>query len=67
VENNSIDETLRGTPHNVTTEMDLALWRLTSTAVNHRELLLSTPPGELATRYGRGAARVRARRLPTAV
>jgi pyruvate,water dikinase len=49
-----VDETLRGMPHNVTTEMDLALWRLASTAGERddvRELLLHTPPAELAARY----------------
>jgi rifampicin phosphotransferase len=46
-----VDETLRGMPHNVTTEMDLALWRLASAAAEHRDLLLHTPPPELATRY----------------
>jgi phosphohistidine swiveling domain-containing protein len=45
-----VDETLRGMPHNVTTEMDLALWRLTSAAGEHRDLLLHTPPAELAVR-----------------
>jgi phosphohistidine swiveling domain-containing protein len=46
-----VDETLRGMPHNVTTEMDLALWRLASAAGEHRDLLLHTPPPELASRY----------------
>jgi phosphohistidine swiveling domain-containing protein len=46
-----VDETLRGMPHNVTTEMDLALWRLASAAGEHRDLLLHTPPAELAVRY----------------
>jgi len=46
-----VDETLRGMPHNVTTEMDLALWRLAAAAGEHRELLLHTPPAELAARY----------------
>jgi phosphohistidine swiveling domain-containing protein len=46
-----VDETLRGMPYNVTTEMDLALWRLASAAGEHRELLLHTPPAELAERY----------------
>jgi len=49
-----IDETLRGMPHNVTTEMDLALWRLTAAARQHRELLLHTPPAELAARHHTG-------------
>ena len=46
-----VDETLRGMPHNVTTEMDLALWRLAAAAGEHRDLLLNTPPAELAARY----------------
>lgn len=46
-----VDETLRGMPNNVTTTMDLALWRLASAAGEHRDLLLNTPPAELATRY----------------
>jgi rifampicin phosphotransferase len=50
-----VDETLRGMPHNVTTEMDLALWRLASTAAEHRDLLLHTPTPELAARYLAGA------------
>ncbi|MEV4829827.1 PEP/pyruvate-binding domain-containing protein [Micromonospora sp. NPDC049257] len=46
---------LRGVPHNVTIEMDLALWALASAAREHRDLLLDTPPAELAARYLRGA------------
>ncbi len=46
-----VDETLRGMPHNVTTEMDLALWRLAAGAAAHRDLLLNTAPAELAARY----------------
>jgi pyruvate,water dikinase len=46
-----IDETLRGMPYNVTTEMDLALWELASAARAHRDLLLGAPPAELAARY----------------
>jgi rifampicin phosphotransferase len=46
-----VDETLRGMPYNVTTEMDLALWRLASAAGEHRDVLLHTPPAELAARY----------------
>jgi pyruvate,water dikinase len=46
-----VDETLRGMPNNVTTTMDLALWRLATAAGEHRDLLLNTPPAELATRY----------------
>ncbi|MEU8424439.1 PEP/pyruvate-binding domain-containing protein [Micromonospora sp. NPDC048835] len=46
---------LGGMPHNVTIEMDLALWRLAQGAGEHRQLLLDTPPAELAARYLRGA------------
>jgi pyruvate,water dikinase len=46
-----VDETLRGMPHNVTTEMDLALWRLATAAGEHRDLLRNTAPTELAARY----------------
>ena len=46
---------LAGMPHNVTIEMDLALWRLASGAGEHRDLLLGTPPDELAARYRAGA------------
>ena len=46
-----IHTVLSGMPHNVTIEMDLALWRLARQAAAHRELLLDTPPGELAARY----------------
>jgi phosphohistidine swiveling domain-containing protein len=50
-----VDETLRGAPYNVTTEMDLALWRLASAvAGEHRDLLLHTTPAELAARYPAG-------------
>ena len=46
-----VDETLRGMPHNVTTEMDLALWQLAAGAGEHRDLLVHTPPSDLAARY----------------
>ena len=50
-----VDETLRGAPHNVTMEMDLALWRLAAAvAGEHRDLLLHTPTPELAERYRAG-------------
>ncbi|MFC3382007.1 PEP/pyruvate-binding domain-containing protein [Couchioplanes azureus] len=49
-----IHTVLGGMPHNVTIEMDLALWRLATDAGEHRELLLGTAPGELAARYARG-------------
>ncbi|SDS94953.1 PEP/pyruvate-binding domain-containing protein [Actinoplanes derwentensis] len=46
-----IHTVLAGMPHNVTIEMDLALWRLAQDAATHKELLLNTPPDELAARY----------------
>ncbi|WP_344679600.1 PEP/pyruvate-binding domain-containing protein [Saccharopolyspora taberi] len=49
-----IASVLSGMPHNVTTEMDLALWRLASAVGPHRELLLNTAPDELAARYRQG-------------
>ncbi|MEV4244891.1 PEP/pyruvate-binding domain-containing protein [Streptosporangium canum] len=48
---------LRGLPHNVTTEMDLALWHLATRIRTDREaaaLLLGTPAAELADRFGDG-------------
>ncbi|MEV4183485.1 PEP/pyruvate-binding domain-containing protein [Streptosporangium canum] len=48
---------LRGLPHNVTTEMDLALWHLATRIRADREaasLLLGTPAAELADRFGGG-------------
>ena len=50
-----LDTVLGGLPHNVTTEMDLALWRLAADLDEpERELLRFTPPAELATRYQAG-------------
>lgn len=46
-----IHTVLGGVPHNVTIEMDLALWRLARGAGEHRRLLLDTPPAELAASY----------------
>jgi phosphohistidine swiveling domain-containing protein len=42
---------LGGMPHNVTIEMDLALWQVARHAAPHRELLLRTSPDELAAAY----------------
>ncbi|GHC96101.1 hypothetical protein GCM10007079_48270 [Nocardiopsis terrae] len=42
---------LGGMPYNVTTGMDLELWRLAEGAREHRELLTRTPPEELAERH----------------
>ncbi|MGN9891889.1 PEP/pyruvate-binding domain-containing protein [Micromonospora sp. L31] len=49
-----IHTVLGGMPHNVTIEMNLALWRLAQGAGEHRQLLIDTPPDELAARYLRG-------------
>ncbi|GAA3765306.1 PEP/pyruvate-binding domain-containing protein [Plantactinospora mayteni] len=49
-----IHTVLGGMPHNVTIEMDLALWRLAERASAHRELLSTTPPDELAARWRAG-------------
>ncbi|MEU4829304.1 PEP/pyruvate-binding domain-containing protein [Streptosporangium sp. NPDC023615] len=49
---------LRGLPHNVTTEMDLALWRLATRIRRDPEsaaLLLGTPAAELAGRFLAGS------------
>ncbi|MUL41453.1 pyruvate, water dikinase [Streptomonospora sp. PA3] len=42
---------LGGMPHNVTIEMDLALWQVSRRAAPHRELLLNTAPDKLAAAY----------------
>ncbi|QXV55747.1 PEP/pyruvate-binding domain-containing protein [Amycolatopsis sp. TNS106] len=49
-----LDIVLGGMPHNVTTEMDLLLWSVAVNARQHREVFLSTPPGELVARYRAG-------------
>jgi pyruvate,water dikinase len=49
-----IHRVLAGVPHNVTLEMDLALWRIARDAVGHRDLLTGTPSTVLAARYQRG-------------
>ncbi|MFY7068239.1 PEP/pyruvate-binding domain-containing protein [Nocardiopsis changdeensis] len=42
---------LGGMPHNVTLQMDLALWRMARKAEPYRERLLGTPPQELAAAH----------------
>jgi pyruvate,water dikinase len=49
-----IHAVLAGMPHNVTLEMDLALWRIARDAGEHRDLLLDTPPADLAALYRHG-------------
>ncbi|MFI6453138.1 PEP/pyruvate-binding domain-containing protein [Streptosporangium amethystogenes] len=52
-----LETVLRGLPHNVTTEMDLALWRLATRIREDGEaasLLLGTPAAELAERFHAG-------------
>ncbi len=53
-EEGEIETVLRGMPHNPTTEMNLALWKLASEAGEHRALLTATSPEELAARYRDG-------------
>ncbi|MFC0676112.1 PEP/pyruvate-binding domain-containing protein [Brachybacterium hainanense] len=49
-----VQAVMRGAPHNVTTQMDLALWDLADRARAHRSLLTTTPTAELAQRYRDG-------------
>jgi len=49
-----LNATLRGMPHNVTTQMDLKLWSVAQAARPHRDLLIGTEPDELAERFLRG-------------
>ncbi|NRQ36961.1 pyruvate, water dikinase [Nonomuraea sp. NN258] len=49
-----LDVVLGGMPYNVTTEMDLALWRIAVRAREHGDLFRATPPDELATMYRAG-------------
>lgn len=42
---------LGGMPHNVTIEMDLALWQVAQRARPYREIVSNTPPDELAGAY----------------
>nr|BFE77547.1 hypothetical protein GCM10020093_001480 [Planobispora longispora] len=51
-----LDAVLGGMPHNVTTEMDLALWGIAAGAREHRDLFLTTPPEELAAKYRAGSS-----------
>ncbi len=45
---------LAGMPHNVTIEMDLALWQVAQRAAPYREVLLATPPDQLAADHVAG-------------
>jgi rifampicin phosphotransferase len=45
---------LGGMPHNVTIEMDLALWQVARRAAPYREVLAGTPPDELAEAHLQG-------------
>ncbi|MGP3920453.1 PEP/pyruvate-binding domain-containing protein [Nonomuraea sp. 10N515B] len=49
-----LDHALGGMPHNVTTEMNLALWQVSRNALQHQDLFLATPPAELAERFRNG-------------
>ncbi|GIJ41151.1 phosphoenolpyruvate synthase [Micromonospora andamanensis] len=46
-----IHTVLGGMPHNVTIEMDLALWQVAQRATPYREILLHTPPDNLAAAH----------------
>ncbi|MFE0156286.1 PEP/pyruvate-binding domain-containing protein [Nonomuraea sp. NPDC059007] len=46
-----LDAVVAGMPYNVTTEMDLALWRIAVRAREHRELFGTAPPQDLAARH----------------
>lgn len=48
------DTVLGGMPHNVTTQMDLALWRIAERARTHGTLFTDTPPEQLAEHYRYG-------------
>jgi len=50
-----VDAALAGLPHNVTTEMDLALWRIAAGLdADQRALLAGTEPAELAAKHRAG-------------
>jgi pyruvate,water dikinase len=49
-----VDATQRGMPYNVTTEMDLDLWRVGIAAAPYRSVFLQSSPEELAGRFHRG-------------
>ncbi|MGN9811708.1 PEP/pyruvate-binding domain-containing protein [Micromonospora sp. BQ11] len=53
-EPDEVQRVLGGMPHNVTIEMDLALWRIAERATAHRHLLRDTPPHELALLHHQG-------------
>lgn len=46
-----IHTVLGGMPYNVTIEMDLALWQVAQRATPYREILLHTPPDDLAAAH----------------
>lgn len=53
-EESDIAAVMRGTPSNVTTEMNLKLWHLADAAREHTELLTATPSTELVSRFRTG-------------
>lgn len=53
-EEGEVDAVLRGMPHNVTTEMDLDLWRVSRRATDHSDLFLDRDPEELVAWYHQG-------------
>jgi rifampicin phosphotransferase len=49
-----VDATQRGMPYNVTTQMDLDLWRVAVAALPHRTIFMESMPEDLAERFHRG-------------
>jgi pyruvate,water dikinase len=49
-----VDATQRGMPYNVTTQMDLDLWRVGVAAAPYRAVFLQSSPEQLAERFLRG-------------
>ncbi|WP_017613026.1 PEP/pyruvate-binding domain-containing protein [Nocardiopsis salina] len=53
-EEGEVEAVLRGMPHNVTTQMDLDLWRVSRRAADHSDLFLGYDADELAAWYHEG-------------
>ncbi|WP_017577912.1 PEP/pyruvate-binding domain-containing protein [Nocardiopsis kunsanensis] len=53
-EEGEVEAVLRGMPYNITTEMDLDLWRVSRRATDHIDLFLGHDPEELAARHHQG-------------
>lgn len=54
-EEGEVEAVLRGMPYNITTEMDLDLWRVSRRATDHSDLFLGHDPEELTDRYHQGS------------